>query len=98
MTLYMVIHTPKAAEQEAVHPPTRLRELAEASAQSVQSPRWLKAWSPDLNDDRIITMWDAVSAEQIRSALDEFGFLNDYDAAPLRVREWGPDDVLTEKA
>lgn len=98
MTLYMVIHSPKGEEQDALQPPTRLRELAETSAQNGRSPRWLKAWSPDLNDDRIITMWDAVSAEQIRSALEEFGFLNDYDAAPLRVREWGPDDVLTEQA
>lgn len=98
MTLYLVIHTPKPEEEDAVHPPTRLRELAEASTQSVHSPRWLKAWSPDLNDDRIITMWDAVSADQIRSALDEFGFLNNYDAAPLRVREWGPDEVLAEQS
>jgi hypothetical protein len=30
----------------------------------------------------------------VLSALAEFGFLDDMDAIPLRVREWGPEDVL----
>jgi hypothetical protein len=30
----------------------------------------------------------------VQAALTEFGFLDDMDATPLRVREWGPEDVL----
>jgi hypothetical protein len=94
LALYLVVHTPSEREIESVRPPTRLRELAEVSISSDRSPRWLKTWSPDLNDDRIFTLWDAENAEEVRSALAEFGFLDDMDAAPLRVREWGPEDVL----
>ena len=94
MAYYLVVHTPSESEAESVRPPTRLRELAEASTQEARSPRWLKTWSPDLHDDRIFTLWDAENADQVRSALAEFGFLDDMEATPLRVREWGPDDVL----
>jgi hypothetical protein len=91
---YLVVHTPIEHEPESAWPPTRLRELAEASTTHGRSPRWLKTWSPDLHDDRIFTLWDAENAEQVRSALAEFGFLDDMEATPLRVREWGPEDVL----
>jgi hypothetical protein len=91
---YLVVHTPSDPEPELIRPPTRLKELAEASKTHGRSPRWLKTWSPDLHDDRIFTLWDAENAEQVRSALAEYGFLDDMDATPLRVREWGPDDVL----
>ena len=92
---YLVVHSPSERDAEAVRPPTRLRELAEASTNSDKPPRWLKTWSPDLHDDRIFTLWDAENADQVRAALAEFGFLDDMDAMPLRVREWGPDDVLS---
>jgi hypothetical protein len=91
---YLVVHSPSEREVDSVRPPTRLRELAEASTNIDQSPRWLKAWSPDLHDDRIFTLWDAENADEVRSALAEFGFLDDMDPEPLRVREWGPEDVL----
>jgi hypothetical protein len=91
---YLVVHTPNERELESVRPPTRLRELAEASMSGGRSPRWVKTWSPDLHDDRIFTLWDAENADEVRSALAEFGFLDDMDATPLRVREWGPEDVL----
>jgi hypothetical protein len=91
---YLVVHSPSEREVDSVRPPTRLRELAEASTKNDQSPRWLKAWSPDLHDDRIFTLWDAENADEVRSALAEFGFLDDMDPEPLRVREWGPEDVL----
>jgi hypothetical protein len=91
---YLVVHTPSEHEVEPVRPPTRLRELAKASTTTGGSPRWLRAWSPDLHDDRIFTLWDAENADEVRSALAEFGFLDDMDATPLRVREWGPEDVL----
>lgn len=95
MAHYLVVHAPSEREVETVRPPTRLRELAEASRSNSGSPRWLKSWSPDLQDDRIFTLWDAENADEVRAALAEFGFLDDMDATPLRVREWGPDDVLS---
>ena len=94
MAHYLVVHTPSEGEIESVRPPTRLRDLAEVSTSSGRSPRWLKTWSPDLHDDRIFTLWDAETADDVRSALAEFGFLDDMVATPLRVREWGPEDVL----
>jgi hypothetical protein len=95
VALYLVVHTPRPEAETALRPPTRLRELAEASRQDGQSPRWLKTWSPDLMDDRIFTLWDAKTADEVRAALERFGFLDDMDAAPLRVREWGPAEVLS---
>ena len=94
MARYLVVHSPSEREVDSVRPPTRLRELAEASTNNDRFPRWLKAWSPDLHDDRIFTLWDAENADEVRSALAEFGFLDDMDPEPLRVREWGPEDVL----
>ena len=94
MAHYLVVHTPSERDVESVRSPTRLSELAEASIRNDQSPRWLKTWSPDLHDDRIFTLWEADNADEVRTALAEFGFLDDMDATPLRVREWGPDDVL----
>lgn len=94
MAHYLVVHTPRAPEVESIRPPTRLRELAEASTREGRAPRWLKTWSPDLHDDRIFTLWDAENADEVRVALEEYGFLDDMDASPLRVREWGPNDVL----
>ena len=94
MARYLVVHSPSEREVDSVRPPTRLRELAEASTNNDRSPRWLKAWSPDLHDDRIFTLWDAENVDEVRSALAEFGFLDDMDPEPLRVREWGPEDVL----
>jgi hypothetical protein len=92
---YLVVHAPSEREAGAVRPPTRLRELAEASTSNSGSPRWLKNWSPDLHDDRIFTLWDADNADDVRAALAEFGFLDDMEATPLRVHEWGPEDVLS---
>ena len=94
MARYLVVHTPREGEVETVRPPTRLRELAEVSTRVSGSVRWLKTWSPDLQDDRIFTLWDAGNADEVLAALAEFGFLDDMDATPLRVREWGPVDVL----
>ena len=94
MALYLVVHTPKEADDGPVRAPTRLLELARASTAEDASPRWLRAWSPDLRDDRIFSLWDARSADEIREALERFGFLDDMTAEPLCVREWGPADVL----
>jgi hypothetical protein len=90
---YLVVHSPNETASESVRPPTRLRDLAAASSDEGSTPRWLKTWSPDLHDDRVFTLWEAENADEVRSALSEFGFLDDMDAVPLRVREWGPNEV-----
>ena len=91
---YLVVHVPSDREAEIVRPPTRLRDLAEASTSNSGSARWLRTWSPDLHDDRIFTLWDAENADEVRAALAEFGFLDDMDATPLRVSEGGREEVL----
>ncbi len=94
MALYLVVHSPQPAGEETVRAPSRLAELARASSEAGTSPRWLRTWSPDLHDDRIFSLWEATDAAEIRGALERFGFLDDMAAEPLRVREWGPDEVL----
>lgn len=97
MALYLVVHSPREVNDEHdVQPPTRLSDLAEKSLAGSLPARWLKTWSPDLHDDRIFTLWDAPSAAEIQRVLEEYGFLNDMDAKPMRVREWGPQDVSQE--
>jgi hypothetical protein len=94
MALYLVVHAPRDPAEEDVRPPTRLRELAVKSGNAETSPRWLKTWSPDIHDDRIFTLWEARNGDEVLSALTEYGFLDDMESTPLRVREWGPEDVL----
>ncbi len=98
MALYLVVHTPKATADETVRAPSRLADLARASLAADASPRWLKTWSPDLHDDRLFSLWEARAAAEITAALDRFGFLDDMTAQPLRVREWGPTDVLAAES
>ena len=94
MAVYLVVHTPLDPDDTTVHPPSRLLELAQEHGEQGRSPRWLKAWSPDLHYDRIFTLWEAEDAAQIQSALTKFGFLDHMDVQALRVQEWGPADVL----
>lgn len=94
MSLYLVIHTPKADDEGETRPPTRLVELANAHSSENASPRWLRTWSPDLHDERIFSLWEAVNAEEILKTIAAFGFLDDMDAHPVNVREWGPADVI----
>src|SRR5687768_16622146 len=56
MALYLVVHTPVDPDDETLHPPSRLRDLAEQHGDPGARPRWLRAWSPDLHDDRIFTL------------------------------------------
>lgn len=93
MARYLVVHEPREDTGEAVTP-SDLRGLAEACGPEDASPRWLTAWSPDLNDDRIFTLWEAEDGDAIRSVLERFGFLDDMDSRPLRVQEWGPAEIL----
>ncbi len=98
MALYLVVHTPKTDEPDATAPPTRLTDLARTHGRMDARPRWIRAWSPDLHDDRIFSMWEAVNADEILTAIDEFGFLDTMDAHPVNVREWGPEEVLASES
>ena len=94
MPTYLVVHTPRTGDDETVHPPSRMVELAREYGHADAQPRWIRAWSPDLHDDRIFTLWEAVAAEPIREVMERYGFLSDMEAQPVCVQEWGPDDVL----
>lgn len=94
MAVYLVVHAPKLVDEAAVRAPSRLADLARASMAAEAWPRWVKTWSPDLHDDRIFSLWEARDAAEIVGALERYGFLDDMTAEPLRVREWGPDEVL----
>ncbi len=94
MANYLVIHTPKETDGDEVRPPTQLSDLAKQLGQVHSQPRWVRTWSPDLHDERIFSYWEAVSADEILIAIETFGFLDDMDAQPVNVREWGPEDVL----
>lgn len=99
MARYLVIHSPRAdGGEQPVRSPSRLADLARASRAGGGGARWISTWSPDLADDRIFSLWEAESPRQIEAALERYGFLDDLDAAPIRVREWGPEDVLAAEA
>jgi hypothetical protein len=98
MTTYLVIHTPIDSKEEDVKPPTDLLGLATAHGMEGAIPRWLKAWSPDLSDDRIFSLWDAKSAGEIVLVLERFGFLDQMDYEAIPVHEWGPDAILDATA
>jgi hypothetical protein len=97
MATYLVIHEPKGEEAEKPsepRPPTRLEEMARDLSTPSSEPRWLKTWSPDLHDDRLFSLWEAIDAAAIHKAIEDYGFLDDFTAHPLRVQEWGPETVL----
>jgi hypothetical protein len=91
---YLVVHTPKEPDSNELRPPTRLSDLARQLGKPEANPRWIRTWSPDLHDDRIFSYWEAINAEDILKAIEAFGFLDEMDAQPIGVREWGPEDVL----
>lgn len=94
MTTYLVIHTPIEANESNVKPPTDLMGLAVAHGSESANPRWLRAWSPDLSDDRIFSLWEAKNAGEIVLVLERFGFLDQMDCAAIPVHEWGPEAIL----
>ncbi|MCO5221198.1 MAG: hypothetical protein M9947_06380 [Thermomicrobiales bacterium] len=94
MTTYLVIHTPIESNETDVKPPTDLVGLATHHGKSDAAPRWLKAWSPDLSDDRIFSLWEAKNAGEIVLVLERFGFLDQMDYAAIPVNEWGPEEIL----
>lgn len=91
---YLVIHTPRTDDDGSIRPPTRLPELAREHGKEGAAPRWLTTFSPDLHDDRIVSMWEAESADEIKQVIFDFGFLDDCEVQAFAVREWGPQDVL----
>jgi hypothetical protein len=93
MARYLVIHTPRTDVDDMTRPPTQLAELAAAHGVEGAEPRWIRAWSPDLHDDRLFTIWEAANADEIRTTIATFGFLDDMDVEAIAVREWGPQDV-----
>ena len=97
MTLYFAVHVPKEAGEESPTMPTDLQGLATSHGVDGAIPRWLKAWSPDLHDDRLFTLWEADDAESIVDVLREYGFLDDMVTKAFQVTEWGPDAVLTSQ-
>jgi hypothetical protein len=98
MPLYLVVHTPRPNEEAAVHAPSKLAALAREHGRADSRPRWIRTWSPDLHDERIFSMWEATSAEDINRAMQRYSFLSEMDAHPVCVQEWGPEDVLAEDA
>ncbi|MBA3276645.1 MAG: hypothetical protein H0T72_12715 [Chloroflexia bacterium] len=94
MAMYLVVHTPREEADDVIRPPSRLQALAERHGGADARPRWIRVWSPDLHDERIFSLWDAVNADEIVKAIAAFGFLDTMDAHPVNVREWGPSDVL----
>lgn len=94
MTRYLVIHEMNEESENHVKPPTRLRELARDLGKEGAEPRWITTFTPDLHDDRMISMWEAANAEQIRKAIEDYGFLDHLTPKVFAVREWGPSDVL----
>lgn len=94
MTLYLVIHTPHEEEMDALRPPSRLIALARDHGAERSEPRWLRSWTPGLNDDRLFTLWESATADAIIKVIHDYGFLDNMDAKPLQVDEWGPDQVL----
>lgn len=94
MTLYMVVHSPNEHSEEHTNPPTRLEELAKECGNDDSVPRWVGTYAPDLNDDRIFSIWEAPNADSVKEAIERFGFLDHLDPKVFAVREWGPADVL----
>ncbi|MEO7078937.1 MAG: hypothetical protein ABIY38_08600 [Rhodococcus sp. (in: high G+C Gram-positive bacteria)] len=92
MALYLVVHTPKSDEVPLAA--TRLQEMAIDHGTEDSSPRWIRAWSPDLHDERIFSMWDAANADEILHVIARYSFLDHMDAHPVQVQEWGPSEVL----
>lgn len=94
MALYLVEHNPANASDAELRPSSSLVEMAREAVAKGVTPRWLRTWSPGLHDERVFSLWEADNAAQIEAALARFGFLDDMNARPLRVQEWGPEDVL----
>lgn len=93
MPLYLVVHTPKDIDDDTVFPATRMEDMARDHGKAGERTRWIKAFSPDLHDERHFTLWEAASAEDIREVMERYHFLVEMDSHPICVQEWTPEDV-----
>jgi hypothetical protein len=96
MALYLVEQIPFAADDESVSQPTDLEGLARYSINAAHGARWLTTFSPGLHDERHFSLWEAPDVEAIQMVMARFGFLSDGVVKAFVVRQWGPDDVLSE--
>jgi hypothetical protein len=98
MPLYLVEYTPLPDEvtEASVPPPTDLEGLARHAIDTAHGARWLTTYSPDLHDDRQFSLWEAPDAESIQDVMARFGFLTNGIVKAFVVRQWGPEDVISD--
>ncbi len=97
MALFLAVHTPTDAEDDTIRTPSDLQGLAQTHGVAGAYPRWLKAWSPDLHDERIFTLWESDDAAAIQRVLESYGFLDHLECKAFTVIEWGPESVLESR-
>ena len=97
MAIYLVEYIPLATEDDSVAQPSDLEGLARHSLDAIHGARWLTTFSPGLHDERHFSLWDAPDVDAIRTLMARFGFLSDGIVKAFAVRQWGPDDVLSEQ-
>ena len=90
MARYLAIHNPAPDPTDQPAPPADLPGLARATG----AARWLRTYTPDLHDDRHVSLWEADTAEDVRAAMAEYHFFVEAVTTVFRVHEWGPEDVL----
>ncbi len=98
MALYLVIHSPEEHDHAASAPPTRLVELARQAGAAEAPARWISTLTPDLQDERIFSLWEADDPANILAVMERFGFLNHMASQPIRVQQWGPSEVLAAES
>ena len=94
MAHYLVIHSPEEHNHAASAPPTQLVELARQAGAAEAPVRWISTLTPDLEDERIFSLWEADDPENILAIMERYGFLNHMASQPIRVQQWGPSEVL----
>lgn len=97
MALYLVETIPAVHDEiddVPLQQPTDLTALATHSVNATHGARWLTTLSPDLHDDRHFSLWESPDADEIRTVMERFGFLQDGTVKIFAVRQWGPEDVL----
>jgi len=97
MAIYLVEYIPLTTEDDSVAQPSDLEGLARHSLDAIHGARWLTTFSPGLHDERHFSLWDAPDVDAIRTLMARFGFLSDGIVKAFAVRQWGPDDVLSEQ-
>ena len=97
MALFFAVHTPPENDEERPHRASDLQGLASTHGVAGAYPRWIKAWSPDLHDERIFSLWEADDSDSIRAVLETHGFLDHLELKAFSVIEWGPDQVLESR-